>query len=204
MVEEEKTFDYSKERGFVLHVPKGAVLSSDCTVQVKSYVVSQLTPGFIFPEGSKLVSGVYHITASRKLLKPVFLQIQHCAIIKGDSQQTELELAIADSTTGPPYHFRPYTGGNVHITDSYIRVELENFCFVSCLLRLLHAIRELFSVRYCGLVCCLRSSELIRTWEYHIVLIRNLQLCITVSELLLFQLWNSSANIAFCKNHYIM
>ena len=94
--------------------------------------------------------------------------------------------------------------GNVHITDSYIRVELENFCFVSCLLRLLHAIRELFSVRYCGLVCCLRSSELIRTWEYHIVLIRNLQLCITVSELLLFQLWNSSANIAFCKNHYIM
>ena len=101
---EECTFDRRKGQGFVLRVPKGAVSSSDCTVEVQSRVVSLLTPEFIFPEGSKLVSGVYHITASRKLLKPVFLEIEHCSgsTIKGDSQHTQIEVATADSTTGPP------------------------------------------------------------------------------------------------------
>ena len=189
---EERTFDHRKGQGFVLHVPKGAVLSSDCTIKVKSYVARQSTPKFIFPEGSKLVSGVYHITASRKLLKPVSIQIEHCADVKGDSQYAELEVAIADSTTGPPYHFKAYKGGNIRVLDSYIEVELAQFSLVSCLLRLLRAIREPASIHYCGLVCCLRSSELTRTWEYHIVLIRNLQLYIRVSELFGCRLWNIS------------
>ena len=194
---EERTFDHRKGQGFVLHVPKGAIVSSDCTIEVKSYVVGQSTPKFIFPEGSKLVSGVYHITAPRELLKPVSIQIEHCAIIKSDSQHeyAELEVAIADSTTGPPYHFKAYKGGDVRFLDSYIEVELAKFSFVSCLLRLrrlIRAIREPASIHYCGLVCCLRSSELTRTWEYHIVLIRNLQLCIRVSELFGCRLWNVS------------
>ena len=177
---EERTFDRRKGRGFVLHVPKGAVPSSDCTVEVKSHVVSQSTPEFIFPKGSKLVSGVYHITASRKLSKPVTLEIQHCITSKGDSQHTQLEVATADSTTGPPYHFKPYKGGNVRVFDSYIEVKLTHFSFLGSFSR---AIKKPASIRYCGLVCCLKSSELTRTWEYRIVLIRNLQLCIAVSEL---------------------
>ena len=118
---EESTFDRRKGQGFVLHVPKGAVSSSDCTVQVKSFVVSQSTPKFTFPEGSELASGVYHITASRELSKPVSLEIQHCAIIKDD---TQIDIVIADSTTGPPYRFKPYTGGRVRVFESYIEVEL--------------------------------------------------------------------------------
>ena len=179
---EECTFDRRKGQGFVLHVPKGAVLSSDCTVEVKSRVVSQSTPEFIFPEGSKLVSGLYHITASTNLSKPVSLEIEHCSgsTIKGDSQHTQIEIATADSTTGPPYHFKPYTGGNVRVFDSYVEVKLARFSFLGSFSR---AIKKPASIRYCGLVCCLRSSELTRTWEYRIVLIRNLQLCIAVSEL---------------------
>jgi len=178
---EERTFDRRKGQGFVLHVPKGAVSSSDCIVAVKSRVVSQSTPEFIFPEGSKLVSGVYHITASRELSKPVTLEIQHCACstIKGDSQHTQLEVAIADSTTGPPYHFKPYKGEYVRVFDSYVEVKLAHFCFLGSFSR---ATKEPASICYCGLVCCLKSSELTRTWEYHIVLIRNLELCIAVSE----------------------
>jgi len=177
---EERTFDRRKGRGFVLHVPKGAVSSSDCTVKVKSHLVSQSTPEFIFPEGSKLVSGVYHITASRELSKPVTLEIQHCSTIKGDPQHTQLEVATADSTTGPPYHFKPYKGGNVRVFNSYIAIKLTHFSFLGSFSR---ALKKPASIRYCGLVCCLKSSELTRTWEYHIVLIRNLQLCIAVSEL---------------------
>ena len=173
---EECTFDRRNGQGFVLHVPKGAVSSSDCTVTVKSHVVNQLTPKFIFPEGSKLVSGVYHITASRELSKPVTLEIQHCSTISGDSQ---LEVATADSTTGPPYHFKPYKGGNVRAFDSYVEVKLAHFSFLGSFLRV---IKKPASIRYCGLVCCLKSSELTRTWEYRIVQIRNLQLCISVSK----------------------
>ena len=178
---EERTFDHRKGQGFVLHIPKGAVSSSDCTVEVKSCVVSQLTPEFIFPEGSQLVSGVYHITASRELSKPVTLEIQHCSTIKGDSQHIQLEEATADSTTGPPYHFKPCKGGDVRIFDSYVEVKLAHFSFFGSFYRAIK--KKLFSIRYCGLVCCLKSSELTRTWEYHIVLIRDLELCIAVSEL---------------------
>ena len=140
---------------------------------------------YTFPEGSKLASAVYHITASRKLSKPVFLQIQHCAVIKGDSCHTQLEMVIADSTTGPPYKFKPYTGGNVRVFDSYIEVELEHFSFIACLLDWVKT--SLTSVRYCGLICCLKSCELTRSWEYHIVLIKDLEVYIKVSELLPLQ-----------------
>ena len=179
---EERTFDRRKGQGFILIVPKGAISSGDCTVEVKSCVVGQQTLGFTFPEGSKLASAVYHITASRELSKPVFFQIQHCAVIKGDSRHTQLEMVIADSTTGPPYNFKPYTGGNVRVFDSYIEVELEHFCFITCLFDWVKS--RFTSVRYCGLICCLKSSELTRSWEYHIVLIKSLRVCITVSELL--------------------
>lgn len=175
--DEECTFDRRKKQGFVLHVPKGAVSSSDCTVKVKSFVVTQSTPEFIFPKDTMLASGVYHITASRNLSKPVSLQIQHCAITRDDSRPTQVEVVIAHSTSGPPYQFKPYKGGNVHVFDSYIEVELAHFCFLSCILR---AFNMHTSIRYCGLICCLKSSEL--TWEYYIVLIRNLQRCIAVSE----------------------
>ena len=177
---EEHTFDRRKEQGFVLHVPKGAVSSYDCAVEVKSRVVSQSTSEFIFPEGSRLVSGVYHITASRKLSKPVSLKFQHCAIVNGDSKHL-LEVAIAGSTTGPPYRFKPYTGRDVRVFDSYIEIKLAHFCFLCCLLRA----NGSASLRYCGLICCLKSSELTRTWEYHIVLIRNLQPCIVVRNIYL-------------------
>ena len=176
---EERTFDRRKGQGFVLSVPKGAISSGDCTVEVKACVVGQETQGFMFPEGTKLASAVYHISASRELSKPVFLQIQHCAVIKGDSCHTQLEMVIADSTTGPPYKFKPYTGGNVRVFDSYIEVELEHFSFIACLLDWVFT-----PARYCGLICCLKSSELTHSWEYHIVLIKALEVCITVSELL--------------------
>lgn len=184
---EECTFDHREGQGFLLNVTKGAVLSGNCTVKVKSYVVSQSNPGFIFPNSSNLVTGMYHIDASRKLSKPVSLQIEHCAIVKSD---TKLEVAIADSRTGPPYHFRPYTGGNVHVIGSYIKVELKGFCFLCGLLRRLHVIREPApsSIFYCCLVCCLRS-KFKYTWEYYIVVIRNLQVCIAVSELFASHIW---------------
>ena len=179
---EEHTFDRRKGQGFILNVPKGAILSGDCTVEVKSCVVGQQTRGFTFPEGSKLASAVYHITASRKLSKPVFLQIQHCAVVKGDSHHIKLEMVIADSTTGPPYKFKSYKGGNVRVFDSYIEVELEHFSFIACLLDWVKSVFT--SVRYCGLVCCVKSSELTRSWEYHVVLIKALEVYIAVSEVL--------------------
>ena len=183
--EEHLTFHRNEERtfegqGVFLHVPKGAVSSRDCTVEVKSRVVSQSTPEFIFPEGSTLVSGVYHITASRKLSKPVSLEIEHCSgsTIKGDSQHTQIEVATADSTTGPPYHFKPYTGGSVRVFDSYVEVKSTRFSSFWGAFN-----KKPGSIRYCGLVCCLKSSEHTLTWEYRIVLIRNLKRCIAVSEL---------------------
>ena len=160
---EECTFDHRKEQGFVLHVPKEAVSSNDCTVEMKSQVVSQSTPEFIFPEGSKLVSSMYHVSASRKLSKALSLEVQHCAIIKDGSQNTQVEVSIADSATGPPYHFKPCASGSVHVFESYVEVKLVHSSFFGFFLGAM-AIEKTDSIRYCGLVCCLKSSELTRTW----------------------------------------
>ena len=178
---EECTFDRRKGQGFVLHVPKEAVSSNDGAVEMKSQVATQSKPEFVFPEGSKLVSSMYHVSASRKLSKPLSLEVQHCAIIRDDSQHTQVEVSIADSATGPPYHFKPYTSGSVHVFESYVEVKLVHSSFFGFFLGAM-AIKKTDSIRYCGLVCCLKSSELTRTWEYRIVLIKNLQLCIAVSK----------------------
>ena len=72
---------------------------------------------FVFPEGTKLISGICYISISSctELNKPVTVQLDHCADIVNETQTKYLSFVVADSTK-PPYKFELLPGGifNVH------------------------------------------------------------------------------------------
>ena len=71
----------------------------------------------MFPEGTKLISGICYISisSSTELNKPVTVQLDHCADIVNETQTKYLSFVVADSTK-PPYKFELLPGGifNVH------------------------------------------------------------------------------------------
>ena len=64
-----------------LQVPEDAT-SGPCDIAVSAIVAGQ----FEFPDSTELVSVVYAISVSRRLRKPVILEIQHCVAIANEQQ----------------------------------------------------------------------------------------------------------------------
>ena len=74
--------------GLRIQVPRGAFCRS-CDISVEVI----LTGNFVFPENTELVSAVYAISASNRLIKPVQIEIQHCVTV--DKQQLGQSLMFA-------------------------------------------------------------------------------------------------------------
>ena len=112
-----------EEYGLRIAIPQGAVQQSD-TVEV---AITALVGGeFILPEDTELVSAVYAIFVSKPLLKPVQLEIQHCASIEKPAHSNYLSFATAPSDR-PPYHFQPVKGGIFSIGNQYGSIYLSGF-----------------------------------------------------------------------------
>ena len=68
-----------KEYGLEMSVDSGTIPASDtCEVTIKALVGGQ----FELPERTNLISGIYAISFSQKLLKPVKLSVEHCSAMK--------------------------------------------------------------------------------------------------------------------------
>ena len=78
------------ENGFRMQVPEGAT-SGPCDIAVKVIIAGQ----FEFPVNTQLVSAVYAISPSRKLKKPVQLEIQHCVSIASKQLRQSIGLVRA-------------------------------------------------------------------------------------------------------------
>ena len=90
-----------EEYGLSITIPHDAVQQSD-TVEV---AITALVGGeFILPEDTELVSAVYALSASKPLLKPVQLEIQHCVSIKKPAHSNYLSFTTAPIDQ-PPYQF---------------------------------------------------------------------------------------------------
>ena len=89
--------------GFYIEVPEGA-LPPGVTASVAVKVIS--AGQFKLPENSELVSAIYWISCSEELLKPVSVNIQHCAIITNEEEFTKFKFIIAKcSQECLPYKF---------------------------------------------------------------------------------------------------
>lgn len=116
-----------EENGLRIQVPKGAVCGS-CDISVKVI----LTGNFELPKNTELVSAVYAISASSKLIKPVQIEIQHCVTV--DKQQLGQSLMFAKAACNDqpnvPYKFEPVEGGMFHINHYYADIKCDQFsCF---------------------------------------------------------------------------
>ena len=117
-------------------MPEGAT-SGPCDIAVKAIIAGQ----FEFPEDTELVSAVYAISASRRLNKPVMLEIEHCVEIKSERHCDYLSFGIARCNQHPlPYTFE-LEDGTFSPRSSYGAVLRSSFSMVGVLkfLGLLHS-----------------------------------------------------------------
>ena len=129
-----------EENGLRIQVPEGAVCGScDISVQVIP------TENFEFPKDTKLVSAVYAISASNKLIKPVEIGIQHCVTV--DRQQLCQSLMFAKAACNDlpnmPYKFEPVEGGMFHINHYYADIKCDDqFSYLAVIMSTLQHISQ--------------------------------------------------------------
>ena len=97
---------------------------------------------FVFPEGSKLISGICHISivSSTDLNEPVTLYLQHCAEIIDEKQTQYLSFVIAKS--GPIFKFEYLQGGSFSLQSEYGIISLKQFSLIGIVQSIYPMIRE--------------------------------------------------------------
>ena len=86
---------------------------------------------FEFPEYSTLVSGVCYISvsSSSQLIKPLTVQLEHCANITDEKQAEYLSFVVAKS--GPPFKFEYLPGGSFPPCSQYGTIHLKEFSYLA-------------------------------------------------------------------------
>jgi len=115
-----------KGYGLRLHVPKDSLPPGvrECRVNFRASFSGQ----FQFSEDSELLSPVFWLTAPCKFMKPVTLEIQHCALREDEATLSGLSFVSAKcSQRSLPYKFRPVDGGVFTTHSSYGSIQLSHF-----------------------------------------------------------------------------
>ena len=115
-----------EQYGLRIIIPEGTLSPTNtCEVAVKAIVGGQ----FQLPKGSELISVVYAISVSKPLLKPVKLEIQHCANLVTQDHIGYLSFATA-SLDQPvlPYQFQLENGGQFYCGNQYGSIFLTGCC----------------------------------------------------------------------------
>ena len=116
-----------KDHGFKLHIPENALCEGipEYSINIKASLAGQ----FEFPEGYELVSAVYWVkTTPRKFIKPVFMEVQHCASFNNPSQLHFVYTSCTQKSL--PYKFEVIDGGTFTVGSKYGAFSTTHF---SCL-----------------------------------------------------------------------
>ena len=115
--------------GFKMSVPQGSLEADEtCDVAFKAIAHGQ----FQFPENTQLVSGVYAIAMTRKLLRPATVEVEHCVRLKSTEQCSRLSFIKAYCTQKDlPYTFEPLEGGHFSPESSVGKISLSRFSQVA-------------------------------------------------------------------------
>ena len=125
-----------EQYGLRITVLEGSLSPTDtCEVAVRALVGGQ----FQLPEDTELISAVYSISVSKPLLKPIILEIQHCADLVTQDHTSYLSFATASVNTGLPYKFYLVEGGQFYPGSLYGSIFLSWFslwAIIKCMKRL--------------------------------------------------------------------
>jgi len=168
-----------------MHFPENALLPGvdECQIQIQASLSGQ----FQFPEDTEILSFIYWVTCPHKLVKPVTVEIQHCAKPEHLRQPSSLTFIVAKCTQkNLPYHFKILVGGVFSPNSRYGSIQLTHFsglgiAFHSVMqwLGLSSYQRQLDPKNYCARLYY--SSSGIHSWEVYFAIMWDLELYIAVS-----------------------
>ena len=132
-----------EEYGLRISVPQETLsVKETCVISVRSLVGGQFT----FPKGTQLVSIIYTVSIAKPLLKPVKLEIQHCAHLVTEDHTSYLSFVIASSKQPVlPYQFQILKGGQFYPGNQYGSISLSHFCLLGIIKSLFCPIGMLLS-----------------------------------------------------------
>jgi len=147
---------------------------SNCRIDVKTGLSGQ----FSFPDGSKLVSCVYWLSCSQQFLKPVALDIEHCAAVQDSSQFSSLSFVAAKcSQEELPYQFKQLKQGTFSLQSAFGSLQVSQFSFFGI-------ISKIFSYEeprcYCSNLYYMKKG--LNDWQVDFVITWNLSAYCKVCE----------------------
>ena len=112
-----------KGYGIKLHIPEGALPPehTECRVDIKAGLAGQFT----LPDDSELISCAYWFSCPHKFLKPLTLEIQHCASLQDSSYSSSPQFVIAKCSQAElPYRFRTQMSGTFSPQSSFGSIQV--------------------------------------------------------------------------------
>lgn len=158
--------------GLKLHVPEGNLQAgmTICRVHIRVSLRGQ----FQLPNGSNLLSPVFWISTPCKFLKPVTLEIQHCAPREDETVLSDLSFVTARcSQEDLPYRFRFVDGGVFTTHSSYGSIQLSHFSGKGVVGR------KRTPRSYCAHLY--HTMKLIHDWRFYLAITQDLDAQLTVS-----------------------
>ena len=160
--------------GLKLHIPEGAVPleHTGCRVDIKAGFTGQ----FHIPDDLDLVSCVYWLSCPLKFVKPVTIEIEHCASLQESSQSSALRFIVAKCSQAElPYRFKVLERGIFVPKSSYGSIQVSQFCFFA-----IGIFKRFQSLqRYCSTVYYIQKG--VNKWNVDFVIAPNLQASLKVS-----------------------
>ena len=163
--------------GLKLHIPEGAVPAelTDCRVDIKAGFTGQ----FNIPDDLQLVSCVYWLSCPQKFVKPVTLEIEHCASLQDSSQSSSLQFIVAKCSQAElPYQFRMLKKGIFVPRSSYGSIEVSQFSLFG--ISILKRAWRLWCHPYYSALYYIRNN--INNWDVDFVITLHLQAALAVSQ----------------------
>ena len=114
--------------GFKLHVPPEAISGHSLNFSIGV----SLAGNFRFPRNTTLVSAVYYIHTSTKLLRPVTIEMEHCVLLRNDDTIQSLSFYVAEIYPGlPHYTFQSLRGGVFSSSNLWGSIQVSSFSLFS-------------------------------------------------------------------------
>ena len=140
----------------------------------------------IFPSNSVLVSEVFEVNTSCRILEPITIRLKHCVKIAEENEVNFLTFVKAENQEGSsPYDFRICEGGSFTVSSQHGTIKSTVFSFfgITWLKRKLH-----LSYRLDCCVLMLYSSD---KQEVHVVITKDLRtitkVCASTTSILIIK-----------------
>ena len=117
--------------GLNLKVPANA-LDSDVPSQTLNLLNCDIDH-FKVPENMELLSGVYWVDFKGEFIKPITIEIEHCANIEQPSQFSSLSFVFTEPPThmAPPYQLQSFPGGVFPQDSCYGSIQLSQSLLIA-------------------------------------------------------------------------